>query len=66
MNTQNAVNLYLRKVSIKNLIPIIQIIIENKKKFNMICSDDLNECDSSIGLFCQGEDGNKKCGYVET
>ena len=40
--------------------------IENKKTNDQPCSDVVDECDSSVGLLCQGMVGSKKCSGVSS
>ena len=37
------------------------IILENKKGYNSVCTGVPDECDSLLGLYCQGTKGSKTC-----
>ena len=63
MKIHNAVNLnifYIRKYLL-NFSKKKNNKKENKKTDAEPCSDVVDECDSSVGLLCQGTDGFKKC-----
>ena len=54
-----SIKIKLKKI--KKLNCFLDNFIENKKLYLDNCTE--NECDDSLGLTCQNDDGLKKCKY---